>query len=397
MLYSFTARDPLGQIHEGSVEADSHDAASQQLFQDGFHVLKLVEEDDSLGMFPRRVRKSDVVYMTNQLAIMVDTGITLAAALGSLQEQEDNPTLKRLLGELKKDVESGEDFSTALLKHPKYFNQTFVALVKASERTGQLGPMLAHIAAYLRKEMDSIGKVKAAMAYPSIMAVLALGVTIFLLTYIMPKFTPLFSRKGMKVPTITAAMMSVSDALMHYWYLWLLGVAVVVLSFVFGRKTVTGHRLLDWVKINLPIAGGAYRKVILSRSIHTLGTMLESSVPLLEALQLTAEVSGNYAYEQTWLNVKNAVTNGNRIAESLTGNPLFPKTLIQMIASGEETGKLDYVLKKVSGYYEGEVETALKTATSLIEPLMISVMGVVVGTIGLSLMLPIFTLSRSAH
>jgi type IV pilus assembly protein PilC len=151
------------------------------------------------------------------------------------------------------------------------------------------------------------------------------------------------------------------------------------------------------LKIRIPIAGSAYRKVILGRSIHTLGTLLESSVPMLDSLQLTAEVCGNYEYEQAWMVVRSAVTNGNRINQSLVGNHLFPKTLIQMIASGEETGKLDYVLKKVSGYYEGEVETALKTATSLIEPIMISIMGGVVGTIGLSLMLPIFSLSRSAH
>ena len=397
MLFAYTARDPLGQIFEGSVEAANHDSASAKLFQDGLHVLKLTEEEESTGFFPRRIRKSEVVYLTSQLAIMVDTGITLAAALASLQEQEDNPTLKGVLADLKTDVESGEDFSTALAKYPKHFNKTYVALVKASERTGKMGPMLTHISVFLRKELDSIAKVKAAMAYPAIMMVLATGVTIFLLTFIMPKFTPLFSRKGIKLPTITAIMMTVSESLTHYWYLWLIGVLGTVIGTVVASRTRAGRKFLDSFKIRIPIVGTAYRKVILGRSIHTLGTLLESSVPLLDSLQLTAEVCGNYEYEQAWMVVRTAVTNGNRINQSLVGNHLFPKTLIQMIAAGEETGKLDYVLKKVSGYYEGEVETALKTATSMIEPLMISVMGGIVGTIGLSLMLPIFTLSRSAH
>jgi type IV pilus assembly protein PilC len=397
MLFAYTARDSLGKIFEGSLEAESHDMASAKLFQDGLHVLKIAEEDESTGFFPRRIRKSEIVYLTSQLAIMVDTGITLAAALASLHEQEENSTLKRVLADLKTDVESGEDFSTALAKHPKHFNRTYVALVKASERTGKLGPMLSHIAIFLRKELESVGKVKAAMAYPMIMLVLATGVTIFLLTFIMPKFTPLFSRKGIKLPTITAMMMTVSESLTHYWYLWLIGIFVTVVSTYFGSRTLAGRKFLDALKIRIPVAGMAYRKVILGRSIHTLGTLLESSVPLLDALQLTAEVCSNFEYEQSWLVVRNAVTNGNRINESLAGNHLFPRTLVQMIAAGEETGKLDYVLKKVSGYYEGEVETALKTATSLIEPLMISVMGGIVGTIGLSLMLPIFTLSRSAH
>ena len=332
--------------------------------------------------------------MTSQLAIMVETGINLAAALESLHEQEDNPTLKRVLGDLKKDVEGGEDFSAALAKHPKQFDTTYLALVKASERTGQLGTMLEQIAHYLRKELDNHSKVKSAMAYPAIMLVLAIAVTTFLLTYIMPKFAPLFSRKGMKLPAITSVMMRVSDALMQYWYLWLLGVAVTVICFLYGRKTEAGRRIMDWLKIHAPIAGSAFQKVVISRGIRTLGTLLESGVPLLESLQLAAEVSGNYFYERAWLNIKEQVTNGHRIAESLSGNTLFPKTLVQMIASGEETGKLDYVLKKVGGYYDGEVETALKTATSLIEPIMISVMGGVVGTIAMSLLLPIFTLSR---
>jgi type IV pilus assembly protein PilC len=156
-------------------------------------------------------------------------------------------------------------------------------------------------------------------------------------------------------------------------------------------ERASDHGLL---KIHAPIAGSAFRKVVISRGIRTLGTLLESGVPLLESLQLAAEVSGNYFYERAWLSIKEQVTNGHRIAESLSGNTLFPKTLVQMIASGEETGKLDFVLKKVGGYYDGEVETALKTATSLIEPIMISVMGGVVGTIAMSLLLPIFTLSR---
>jgi type IV pilus assembly protein PilC len=191
-------------------------------------------------------------------------------------------------------------------------------------------------------------------------------------------------------------MMNVSDALMHYWYAWVAAVIVAIVAFLFARRTTWGRTALDWLWISLPIVGTACRKVILGRGIHTLGVLLESSVPLLESLQLTAEVSGNAAYEKTWLKVRDAVTNGNRISDSLAGNPLFPKTLIQMIGAGEEAGKLDYVLKKVSQYYQGEVETALKAATSMIEPILISVMGGVVGTIGMSLLLPIFTLSRNA-
>lgn len=394
MLFAYTARDPLGHSHEGNLEAGSSEEALQKLHRDGLHVLKIHEEEESGSLFPARVKRAEIVYFTGQLAIMVDTGINLASALQSLHEQEDNATLRRIIGDLKRDVEGGDDFSAALARHPKHFDKTYLTLVKASERTGQLGVMLDQIALYLRKELDNQAKVKSAMAYPAIMFVLAIGVTVFLLTYIMPKFAPLFGRKGAKLPTITSIMMSVSNTIMDYWYLWIVGLVAGIGLLAYLRTTPFGRRVIDFAKIHVPIAGIAFRKVVISRGIRTLGTLLESGVPMLDSLRLTAEVSGNHYYEIAWLGVRDRVTNGDRIAESLVGNPLFPKTLIQMISSGEETGKLDRVLKKVSGYYEGEVETALKTATSMIEPLMISVMGLVVGTIALSLLLPIFTLSK---
>jgi type IV pilus assembly protein PilC len=237
-------------------------------------------------------------------------------------------------------------------------------------------------------------RVRAALAYPSIMAVLAVGVTIFLLTFILPKFEPLFTRKGVKLPRPTIIMMAASDLLTNYWPAWIaLAVALVVTYFV-GRRTETGRKIIDWIMINLPIVGPMTRKITISRSIRTLGTMVASGVSMLESIKLTAEVSSNYYYEQVWLRVLSEITQGNRIVDSLRGEPLLPPMLVQMIGAGEETGKLDTVLAKVSGYYDREVETSLKATTSLIEPLMICAMGVVVGGIALGLLMPIFQLSR---
>ena len=196
MDFAYKTRDSLGGLHEGILTSASREEAAQSLRREGMHVMSLEESDDSLGLFPRRITKSEIIYMTNQLAIMVDTGISLAVALAGLAEQEDNLTLKLLLNDLRSEVEAGEDFSTALAKHPKYFDQTFVSLIKSSEQTGSMGEMLDHISNYLRKELDGRRKVRSALAYPIIMLVMATGVTIFLLTFIMPKFTPLFTRKG---------------------------------------------------------------------------------------------------------------------------------------------------------------------------------------------------------
>ena len=381
----------LGKPYEGTVRT------GMQLSGDG---LPMEHQEDggeiSLDLFVPRVKKSDIVYTTAQLGIMLETGINLSVALDGLADQEANPTLKSVLVDLRSHVEAGEDFSESLSRHSRYFDKTYVSLVRASEQTGTTGTMLNSIADYLRKDMESGGKIRAALAYPAVMMVIAAAVTVFLLTYILPKFEPLFAERGDSLPVTTIYMMKASHSMIHFWYLWLLGLFASVAGFLLFRRTEMGRMMLDRAKINLPIMGPMMRKVVISRSIRTLGAMLKSGVPILDALQLSADVSGNYHYEQIWHNVLDQVTSGSQICEALSGNPLFPSTLVQMIGSGEETGKLDVVLQKVSEYYDQEVDTALKGMTSVLEPVMITIMGVVIGTIALSLMLPIFQLSRPA-
>ena len=395
MTFAYRVRDPLGNVLDGTIQAVNADDASQQLRSDGFQILEIEQDGEGLGeLFPRRVTKKDLIFVTCQLAIMVDTGITLSAALAGMEQQEANPTLRKVLGSLRRSVEEGECFSTALSHHPKLFDKTYVSLVRASEASGKMGAMLDRIASYLRAEVETIGKVRAAMAYPAVMMVMAIGVTNFLVTYMLPELTPIFSSRGAEFPTPTKIMMGISDVLIDHWYFWLAGAIAAGTAYFLGRKTTLGRQILDTAKIHLPILGSLFRKVTISRSIRTLGTMLSSGVPMLDALKLCGEVAGNYQYEMLWQKVRDEVTAGRRICEVLQGTPLIPPVLIQMIASGEETGKLDYVLERVSSYYDREVEMAIKTATSLIEPIMIAAMGVVVGGIGMALLLPIFSLSR---
>jgi len=397
LTFNYKATDPLGNTYEGEVDAVNLADARQQLSQDGFHVVDIAEADDlQLNLFGRGVSRNDIIYVTNQLAIMLETGINLASALGNIVEDETNPRLKELLSELKHSVETGEDFSTALAKHPKHFDATYVSLVRASEMTGSLGAALERIAQMLRKDLETRSKVRSALAYPCVMMVLAVSVTIFLLVYVLPKFEPLFQRRGVDLPTPTIVMMAVSNSLLTYWYLWIVGVVGLIAGFLYGKRTEIGREIWDGVRIKTPILGPMFRKVIISRSIHTLASMIASGVSVLKALELSAEVSGNVHYRKLWEKVLSDVTGGKQIHESLSGNPLVPTMLTQMIRSGEETGKLDLVLERVGTYYDREVETALKTATSLIEPLMITAMGLVVGGIGMSLLLPIFTLGRPA-
>jgi type IV pilus assembly protein PilC len=394
--FEYRVRDPLGKVHQGQVQAADADDATQQLRQDGFAVLDLAEAGDDAPLVPRPVGRSRLVYVTSQLAIMVDTGVSLSEALESALAQEEHPTLRRVLRELKGSVEEGEDFSAALARYPRLFDPTYIALVKAAEATGSLGAMLDRVARFLRKELETRSKVRAALAYPTVMLVLAVSVTVFLLTYVLPKFTPLFARRGMNLPTPTRVMMALSTALLDYWPWWLAGAVVAIVGFLFGRRTAVGRRALDAVKLHLPVLGTMFRKVAISRSLRTLATVLRGGVPLLEALRLVGEVAGNSLYRDLWQQVAEQVTTGESVHASLASSPLFPRMLAQMISAGENTGKLDVVLERISDYYDQEVETSLKTVTSLLEPLMITAMGFVVGGIGLALMLPIFQLSRPA-
>ncbi|PQO25975.1 type II secretion system F family protein [Blastopirellula marina] len=394
--FAYQAKDKLGNIHDSSIDADSMEEARSVLASDGLQLLSIEEESSGGFSFGgSRITKHDIIYMTSQLSVMIETGINLSTALDGIASQEKNDALKKLILGLKKEVEGGEDFSSVLAKYPKYFDQTYIALIRASEQTGLMGEMLEKVAVYLRKEAETKGKIRAALAYPAVMILLACGVTIFLLTFVLPKFEPLFNRKGVKLPGPTVFMMTASDFLLNYWMYWIPALVASIVAFFLFKRSETGKKVIDTVKLNVPIIGPMVRKVTIARSLNTLGTLVRSDVPMLQSLELTSQVCNNANYSQLWRNVIDAVTSGSQIHESLRKSQLFPATIVQMIAAGEETGRLDDVLEKVSTHYEHDVDLSIKTTTSLIEPIMIAVMGVVVGGIALALLMPIFSLSRN--
>ena len=395
MTYQYTVRDPLGRVTSGELEAASPEEAGQVLRRDGLEVIRLEKREQKFELFSRRVGVNEIICLAQQLSIMADTGVPLTTALESMMEQEANPTLRKLLGALKNDLEAGESFSVALEKHPQYFDRAFVAMVRASEQTGTLGPMLEQAGTYLRKDLENRGKLRGAMIYPGVMLAFAVVVTVGLLVYVFPQFAPLFKQKKIELPITTVVLMGLSHALREFWWMWLVGVGAAAGAFWWWRKTPDGARVLDTWKINAPVMGVLARKASLGRSIRTLGAMLQSDVPMLDALSLSAEVSNNHHYEQSWKRVADEVTQGGRIRKALAGDPLFPPTLLQMIGSGEETGRLGEVLAKVSDYYEREVDSALKAVTSMLEPIMVVTMGGVVGCIAYSLLIPIFQLSST--
>lgn len=398
MNFTYQARDIAGQIRDGEIIAASIEEATRQLRQEGMYLLSLQErvraaERGEITLFQKRPGRSEIVYLTNQLAVMTDAGVPLATAIEGLAKQAENPVLKQMLTSIQHGVEGGENLSTALARFPREFDQTYVNLVKASEASGLLGPMLERIASQMQAELETRQKVRAALAYPALMLVMSVGVSVFLLAYVFPKLMPMFETRALDLPTPTKVMMTLSLAITGYWPWLLVGLAAVIGGFLWGRKQPWGRKALDWFWLNVPVLGPMLRKVTISRSVRTLATTVNAGVPVLESLELCAGVSGNVYYERCWRGVAEQVAAGRQIHDSLEGNPLFPATLLQMIASGETTGQLGPVLTKVSDYFDRDVATAVKGATSLIEPVMVLVMGTVIGTIALAMLLPIFKLS----
>ncbi|MCA9172936.1 MAG: type II secretion system F family protein, partial [Planctomycetales bacterium] len=312
----------------------------------------------------RGLSRGDRTALIGQLALMLDTGIALDSALKAASEQTDSPRLRSVALDLEHRIQDGMDLSAALAHHPESFDPIFIALVRASEKTGSLAQCLMQQADHQERDHAQARRIRAAMTYPMLMFGLAIVVTVLLVAFVLPQFTPMFQQRGVKLPVATRWLMCIGDSVSAHWLWWLLaGVALVSGC---GWVLLSGHlrRTVDRAKLAIPIWGPAYRKAVLCRCVRTLGMLLGNQVPVLESLKLCAKVSGSEPYEAAWQEVADRVATGSRIAESLPKR-LFPPTLRQMFRAGEDTGRLSGILDKISLQYERDVELAFKAATSL--------------------------------
>jgi type IV pilus assembly protein PilC len=398
MQFEYLARDAAGKMQSGVISAETTADAARKLRQDGLITLSVTETRSATrsatpSLFARRVTRGDIVYLSSQLAVMVDAGIPVASAIGGLARQSDNPSMKSMLERIQQDVEGGVDFSAALAKYPRCFDGVYVNLVKAGEVSGLLGALLERIAMQMRSDLEQRQKVRGALMYPGVMAAMCLGACAFLLSFVLPKISPMFVARGIELPTPTVVMLAASHVLTRYWWACLLGAGGLIGFWWHARRQWWGRLAYDWLILRIPVLGPLMKKAILARTTRTFAAMLNAGVPVLDGIQLCAAVSENIFYERAWKDLADKVTTGCQIHEVLESNPLFPKTLVQMIGSGEQTGKLGMVLGRVGNYYDSEVSIAIKSATSLLEPLMVAGMGVVIGGLALAMLLPIFKLS----
>lgn len=335
----------------------------------------------------------DILNFTNQLSVMIRAGISLQDSLELIAEQQQNQKFKAVITDLKERIESGQSFSQALGEHPKIFTNLYVNMVAAAEISGSLSTMLEKLHEYLDADADTRSQIKGAMVYPIIIACMAVFVTVFLLCFVLPRFTGIFAGKEHLLPRPTKALLGASDFLRSYWFLIIPGVCAVISLFIYFINTVPGRLWWDKTKLVLPIIRKLCRSLYITRSLHTMGVLAKAGVPLLNTLSITAQIAGNVLYKDMWLGVHDDVRQGKKIASSLMQFDLMPSNVVQMIRAGEDSGTIADVLKHVADFYARELKTVIKTVTSMIEPIMIIVMGVLVGFIAMSIILPIFKMS----
>jgi type IV pilus assembly protein PilC len=391
------ARTRSGEVKKGEMEALDSAAVDTRLKALGLSPVKVKKKPPEIRLpsIGSGVSGKDILVFTKQFATMIDAGLPLVQCLDILANQMDNATFKRVVLAIKAKVESGSTFADALKDHPKVFDELFIQLCAAGEVGGILDTILNRLANYREKSEKLKRKVKGAMIYPIIVIVVAIGVTALLLLKVTPVFAKMFSDFGSALPAPTQFVVDLSDWLQKYILHLIVGIVVAVIAAVMFYKNPKGRRICDKTFLKLPLFGPVIRKTAVARFTRTLGTMISSGVPILDALDVTAKTAGNRTVEDGIYYVRTKIAEGKNIAGPLLETKVFPPMVVQMIGVGEATGAMDAMLNKIADFYDDEVDTAVAGLTAMIEPLLMVFLGGVVGGFLIAMYMPIFTLANA--
>jgi type IV pilus assembly protein PilC len=393
--YVFKAMDLAGGKARGELEADSKQAVSDQLKQRGLIVLDISDKHSSREIelsFLKSVKASELAIFSRQLATMISSGMSILRSLYVLEEQTEGKFLKETLVAVRKDVEAGLPLSDSMARHPKVFNPLFVAMTQAGEAGGVLEGALMRVADQLEKDASLRRQIKSAMVYPTLVIIFAVGVMMALVAFLVPVFEGVFKEFGGELPKITQVSVFLSHAVTGYWWLMFLLAAGSAFAFIKWKKSSWGRPQWDHFRLRIPMKiGTIVQQVAVARWSRTLSSLTSAGVPLLLALDITGRTGGNVAVEEAMDGVIASVKRGGTIAAPLAQAPIFPMMVTHMVGVGEETGALDAMLDKVAEFYEDQVAASVKALTSILEPIMIMVIGGIVGFIVISMYLPLFT------
>jgi type IV pilus assembly protein PilC len=393
--FTYKAVDAAGIPSAGDIVGASADAVRETLRTQGLTVMDLREKKSGMKMeirlMPQRVKAAELTVMTRQLATMVASGMTLLRAFYVLEEQIENPKLRDAIAQVREEIEAGANFSDALEHQSKIFSPLYVAMMRAGEAGGVLEESLERVADQLEKDDALRRQVKSAMAYPTVVMSFALIVLVALITFIVPVFVSVFKDFGGDLPAITKFTVALSHLFTHQWYLVFGGAVGMVVGFRKWKKSAWGRPQWDRLRLRIPAKiGDTVQKIALARWSRTFSALYSAGVPIMQAIEVTGQTAGNVVLEEAMESVIESVKSGGSIAAPLKDSPIFPPMVAQMIAVGEETGNLDTMLSKVADFYEDEVAAAVKALTSILEPIMIVLVGAIVGFIVIAMYMPLF-------
>jgi type IV pilus assembly protein PilC len=394
--FQWEATTRAGEVKRGVMEAENADVVESRLKSDGLNVNRVRKESSALNItIGSGVSAKDLQIFTRQLATMIDAGLPLVQCLDILAAQTPNKIFARILGQVKAQVEQGSTFSDALRKHPKVFDELYTNLVAAGEVGGILDTILNRLAVYIEKAVKLRAQLRSAMVYPIGILVVAIGVIAVMLVKVIPTFENMYKEMGpqAQLPQATKVVINISHGFLDKWYLYVGGAIGLFVLIGMARQTDGGREFFDRLVLRLPIIGPTLRKIIVARFTRTLGTLLASGVPILDALDICARTAGNRVVQGGILKARDKISEGHDMASPLAESRVFPSMVVQMIGVGEQTGAMDQMLQKIADFYEEEVDAAVAAMTSLIEPVMMAFLGVVVGGLIIAMYLPIFKLA----
>lgn len=393
--YAWKGKNRMGEAQEGVLVSDSRDAAAATLKRNGIEVTSIAamaaKGTKSIG----KVKPKDLAIFTRQFSVMIDAGLPLVQCLEILGAQQQDKGFQKVIEAVREDVEKGLTLQAALSKHPKAFNDLYVNMVGAGESGGILDIILQRLSGYIEKAVKLASKVKGAMTYPVAVITIAITVVVIIMVKVIPVFSAMYDGLGSKLPFPTLVCIAMSNALIHYSWLIIIAVALLVAGLRQYYKTPAGRLQIDAFTLKIPIIGDVLRKVAVARFCRTLGTLISSGVPILEGMDITARTAGNMVIQNAILKSKDAVEQGRNISTPLAETKVFPPMVVQMVGVGEATGALDAMLSKVADFYEDEVDNAVANLTSLMEPIMIAMLGGIIGFIVIAMYLPIFSLANA--
>ena len=392
--YAWKGKNRMGEAQEGVLVSESRDAAAATLKRNGIEVTAIgamaAKGTKSFG----KVKPKDLAIFTRQFSVMIDAGLPLVQCLEILGAQQQDKGFQKIIEAVREDVEKGLTLQAALSKHPKAFNDLYVNMVGAGESGGILDVILQRLSTYIEKAVKLTAKVKGAMTYPVAVITIAISVVVIIMVKVIPVFSAMYDGLGSKLPFPTLMCMALSSALINYSWIIIIAVVLIVIGLRQYYRTPAGRLLIDGFMLKIPIIGDVLRKVAVARFCRTLGTLISSGVPILEGMDITARTAGNMVIQNAILKSKDAVEQGRNIATPLAETKVFPPMVVQMVGVGEATGALDAMLSKVADFYEDEVDNAVANLTSLMEPIMIAMLGGIIGFIVVAMYLPIFNLAN---